>query len=150
MSECIVRFQKRWVDEIKRIGCAGCPIKFQSCLLKEHDKEPCPILRVLPESHGRLMDVDADLTHDTVIAGIDHCANNKGCGGGELCGYCDYGRFDPDVIKVLDKVLKDAEVAMKKQIPIKPMMACGHTTEPWMNYCPRCGQALDWTKEDQK
>lgn len=59
MSECIVRFQKRWVDEIKRIGCAGCPIKFQSCLLKEHDKEPCPILCVLPESHGRLVDADA-------------------------------------------------------------------------------------------
>ena len=59
MSECIVRFQKRWVDEIKRIGCAGCPIKFQSCPLKEHDKEPCPILCVLPESHGRLVDADA-------------------------------------------------------------------------------------------
>ena len=60
MSECIVRFQKRWVDEIKRIGCAGCPIKFQSCILKEHDKEPCPILCVLPESHGRLVDADAN------------------------------------------------------------------------------------------
>lgn len=93
---------------------------------------------------------DADLTRENVIAGIHHCANTNGCGGGELCGYCDYGRFDQDVIKILDQVLTDAEKAMKKQIPKPPLQACGHTTEPWMNYCPRCGQRLDWTKEGQK
>lgn len=40
--------------------------------------------------------------------------------------------------------------AFKKQIPKPPLQACGHTTEPWMYYCPRCGQRLDWTKEGQK
>ena len=40
--------------------------------------------------------------------------------------------------------------AIEKQIPKPPLQACGHTTEPWMYYCPRCGQRLDWTKEDEK
>lgn len=34
--------------------------------------------------------------------------------------------------------------AVEKQIPKKPFTACGHTTNRTMNYCPICGQRLDW------
>ena len=35
--------------------------------------------------------------------------------------------------------------ALEKQIPKKPLQACGHATDKTMNYCPVCGQALDWS-----
>lgn len=38
--------------------------------------------------------------------------------------------------------------ALQKQIPKKPLQACGHTTERWMNYCPICGQRIDWDGEE--
>lgn len=40
--------------------------------------------------------------------------------------------------------------ALEKQIPKKLLQACGHATElfkkdiPSMEYCPICGQRLDW------
>lgn len=39
--------------------------------------------------------------------------------------------------------------ALQKQIPKKPLQACGHATERWMNYCPICGQRIDWEGEDE-
>ena len=41
--------------------------------------------------------------------------------------------------------LKIAIKALEKQIPKKPFQACGHATYSTMNYCPICGQALDWS-----
>ena len=35
--------------------------------------------------------------------------------------------------------------ALEKQIPKKPFQACGHNTNRTMNFCPMCGQALDWS-----
>lgn len=35
--------------------------------------------------------------------------------------------------------------ALEKQTPKKPLQACGHATDRTMNYCPMCGQALDWS-----
>ena len=35
--------------------------------------------------------------------------------------------------------------ALEKQIPKKPFQACGHATNSSMNFCPICGQALDWS-----
>ena len=35
--------------------------------------------------------------------------------------------------------------ALEKQTPKKPFQACGHATNKTMNYCPMCGQALDWS-----
>lgn len=35
--------------------------------------------------------------------------------------------------------------ALKNYIPIKPLQACGHATNRTMNFCPICGQALDWS-----
>lgn len=40
--------------------------------------------------------------------------------------------------------------ALQKQIPKKPLQACGHATEHWMNYCPICGQRIDWEGEDER
>jgi hypothetical protein len=34
--------------------------------------------------------------------------------------------------------------AVDKQIPKPPHMACGHTVDRSMNYCPLCGQRLKW------
>lgn len=42
--------------------------------------------------------------------------------------------------------------ALKKQEGKKPLQACGHATElfkrdiPLMNYCPICGQKIDWSE----
>lgn len=38
-----------------------------------------------------------------------------------------------------------AKSALEKQIPKKPLQACGHATDKTMNYCPVCGQALEWS-----
>lgn len=59
MSECVVRIPKHIIEEMRKIGCGGCPFKFQNCLLKEDVGDTCPILAVLPEKHGRLVDADA-------------------------------------------------------------------------------------------
>ena len=59
MSECVVRIPKHRIEEMRKIGCGGCPFKFQNCLLKEDVEDTCPILAVLPEKHGRLVDADA-------------------------------------------------------------------------------------------
>ena len=40
---------------------------------------------------------------------------------------------------------KEDTAALQKQIPKPPLQACGHTTDRSMNYCPICGQRLDWT-----
>lgn len=51
---------------------------------------------------------------------------------------------------ILDKVMDLAYEALQKQIPKKPLQACGHALErfresiPMMNYCPICGQRIDW------
>ena len=48
--------------------------------------------------------------------------------------------------------------ALEKQIPKKPFEQdpnhlcghcpdCGHLVKRWMNNCPNCGKALDWSKE---
>ena len=58
MSECVVRIPKHRIEEMRKIGCGGCPFKFQNCLLKEDVGDTCPILAVLPEKHGRLVDVN--------------------------------------------------------------------------------------------
>lgn len=42
------------------------------------------------------------------------------------------------------------ESAMDRQIPKKPLQACGHATNRSMNFCPMCGQALDWSKNNDK
>lgn len=55
-----------------------------------------------------------------------------------------------------DKAMHMAYQALQKQIPKKPLQACGHATElfrksiPSMNYCPICGQRIDWRGEDDK
>lgn len=44
--------------------------------------------------------------------------------------------------------------ALQKQIPKKPLQACGHAIElfresiPSMNYCPICGQRINWEGEE--
>ena len=40
---------------------------------------------------------------------------------------------------------KEDAAALQKQIPKPPLQACGHTPDRSMNYCPICGQRLDWT-----
>ena len=47
----------------------------------------------------------------------------------------------------IDTYRAAAVFAFEKQIPKPPFQACGHTTEPWMDFCPKCGQRLDWTKK---
>lgn len=50
----------------------------------------------------------------------------------------------------------EAISALEKQVGKKPLQACGHATElfkkdiPLMQYCPICGQRIDWPepKED--
>ena len=44
------------------------------------------------------------------------------------------------------EICKRAKIALEKQIPKKPLQACGHATNKTMNYCPVCGQALDWSE----
>lgn len=48
------------------------------------------------------------------------------------------------------KVMCLAFRALQKQIPKKPLQACGHATERWMNYCPICGQRIDWEGEEDE
>lgn len=43
------------------------------------------------------------------------------------------------------QAMKECKKALEKQIPKKPLQACGHATDKTMNYCPVCGQALDWS-----
>lgn len=47
--------------------------------------------------------------------------------------------------RVYQAAFKTAIQALEKQIPKKPLQACGHATNKTMNYCPVCGQALDWS-----
>lgn len=53
-----------------------------------------------------------------------------------------------------NKVMCLAYWALQRQIPKRPLQACGHATErfresiPMMNYCPICGQRIDWKGED--
>lgn len=50
------------------------------------------------------------------------------------------------------EAIQMAVSALEKQIPKKPLQACGHATELFkkdislMNYCPICGQKIDWCK----
>jgi RNA polymerase subunit RPABC4/transcription elongation factor Spt4 len=46
------------------------------------------------------------------------------------------------------EICKLAKEALEKQIPKKPLQACGHATDKTMNYCPVCGQALDWSETE--
>ena len=56
------------------------------------------------------------------------------------------------IITLNDKAIIQA---LKKSTPMKPLRACGHNTNRTMNFCPVCGQALDWSdtkcpeKQDQ-
>ena len=47
-----------------------------------------------------------------------------------------------------DKAMHLAYCALQKQIPKKALQACGHATERWMNYCPICGQRIDWEGDE--
>ena len=53
-----------------------------------------------------------------------------------------------------DKAMFLSYCALQKQIPKRPLQACGHATEmfresiPSMNYCPICGQRIDWEGEE--
>lgn len=53
-----------------------------------------------------------------------------------------------------DEAMRMAYQALQKQTPKKPLQACGHATElfrksiPSMNYCPICGQRIDWDGEE--
>lgn len=47
-----------------------------------------------------------------------------------------------------DEVFETAIKAIDKQIPKEPYQACGHSLERWMNFCPMCGQAIYWGKND--
>ena len=49
-----------------------------------------------------------------------------------------------------DKAMFLAFCAIEKQIPKKPSQACSHVTERWMNYCPMCGQRIDWEGEENE
>ena len=44
------------------------------------------------------------------------------------------------------KFYDETITALEKQVPKKPLRACGHATNTTMNYCPMCGQALDWSE----
>ena len=49
-----------------------------------------------------------------------------------------------------DEALAVIQKAMKKQIPAKmksfrDICVCGYSVFPHMNFCSRCGQALDWS-----
>lgn len=48
-----------------------------------------------------------------------------------------------------DNAMFLAFCALQKQIPQRPLQACGHATERWMNYCPICGQRIDWDGEEE-
>lgn len=54
-----------------------------------------------------------------------------------------------------NNVMRLAYLALQKQIPKSPLQACGHAVErfresiPWMNYCPICGQRIDWKNESE-
>lgn len=57
--------------------------------------------------------------------------------------------------------LAEVRTALEKQIPKKATevrelrnsdhlqgrCSCGHVTSSWFNYCPECGQFLDWSGE---
>ena len=45
------------------------------------------------------------------------------------------------------KFYDEAIAALEKQLHKKPLRACGHATNRTMNFCPMCGQALDWSDE---
>lgn len=55
-----------------------------------------------------------------------------------------------------DKAMRLSYCALQKQIPKRPLQACGHATEmfresiPSMNYCPICGQRIDWEGEEDE
>ena len=55
-----------------------------------------------------------------------------------------------------DKVMRLAYRALQKQTPKRPLQACGHATElfresiPSMNYCPICGQRINWKGEEDE
>lgn len=57
---------------------------------------------------------------------------------------------------VLDQALDLAYCALQKQTPKRPLHACGHAVEhfresiPCMNYCPICGQRIDWEGEEDE
>ena len=62
MSECIVRMEmpKSCYECEMRGAWAFCPIgKWPVVCYKKQRHEDCPILAVLPEKHGRLVDADA-------------------------------------------------------------------------------------------
>ena len=50
--------------------------------------------------------------------------------------------------EAVDEACLVACEALEKQIPKKPLQACGHRTDRTMNYCPMCGQALDWSDKE--
>lgn len=49
------------------------------------------------------------------------------------------------IINLNDKAIVSA---LEKQIPKKPLQACGHATNRTMNFCPMCGQKLDWSDKE--
>ena len=51
------------------------------------------------------------------------------------------------IVNLNDKAIVSA---LEKQIPKKPLQACGHNTNRTMNFCPICGQALDWSDTDER
>ena len=56
------------------------------------------------------------------------------------------------------ELTKEEEAALQKSIPKKPnihelggdiyytcyWVSCGETLTKWFNYCPKCGQKIDW------
>jgi hypothetical protein len=42
--------------------------------------------------------------------------------------------------------IRGAIKAVEKQIPVDPQRGCGHTVERKYNYCPYCGQKIDWSE----
>ena len=49
-----------------------------------------------------------------------------------------------------DEVFDMAIEALAKRIPVDPYEGCGHTVDRKMNFCPICGQAIYWEKENMK
>ena len=66
MSECVVRMEmpRNCMECQMRGASAFCPIGKQPVVgYKKQRHEHCPIVAVLPENHGRLVDADAEIKH---------------------------------------------------------------------------------------